>query len=237
MATRSTDKPTAGALPRPASTLPASGAAPALDPRLLSELAGPRWEQSWNLLPTLTTPAADPGARQRLWTLATMLRPHVRDAFALSEQRTALDLRCGEGWLAHQLLSWGARHVVALDDRPESLRRARLLREHFAIGAAELELREEHEPAPPGAAERFDVVLLTGALDRASDPATLARAFEATASICAIECAGAEANTVAEAALEAGFASVDRPLPPLQGAPAYVVEDRDLLIARVRIGR
>ena len=65
----------------------------------------------------------------------------------------------------------------------------------------------------------------------------MARAFAATASICAIECAGPEANAVAEAALEAGFGSVDRPLPPLQGAPDYVVEDRDLLIARVRIGR
>ena len=109
-------------------------------------------------------------------------------------------MRCGEGWLAHRLLSWGARHVVAVDDRPESLRRARLLRDHFAIPATELELREAHEPAPPGAPERFDVVLLTGALDRAGDPAALARAFEATASICAIECAGPEANAVAEAA-------------------------------------
>jgi len=237
LATRSTDKPTAGAPPRPGSAPAAAGAAPALDPRLLSELAGPRWEASWDLLPTLTTPAADAGARQRLWTLATMLRPFVRDAFALSGRRTALDMRCGEGWLAHRLLSWGARHVVAVDDRPESLRRARLLRDHFAIPATELELREAHEPAPPGSDGRFDVVLLTGALDRAGDAATLAAAYEATASICAIECAGPEANAVAAAALEAGFASVDRTRPPLQGAPAYVVEHRDLLIAHVRIGR
>lgn len=236
MATRSTDTPTAGAPPRPGSSLPATGTPPAVDPRLLSELAGPRWEQSWDLLPTLTTTAADPGARQRLWTLAAMLHPFVRDAFALSERRTALDMHCGEGWLAQQLLSWGARRVVALDDRPESLRRARLLRDHFAIAAAELELREANEP-PPDSGDRFDVVLLTGALERAADPVTLARAFEATGLICAIECAGAEANAVAEAALAAGFASVDRLRPPLQGAPAYVVEQRDLLIAHVRIGR
>jgi predicted RNA methylase len=237
LATRSTDKPAAGAPPRPGASLAASGAAPALDPRLLSELAGPRWKQSWDLLPTLTTRPADPGARQRQWTLATMLQPYVRDAFALSERRTALDMRCGEGWLAQQLLSWGARRVVALDERAESLRRGRLLRDHFAIAATELELREELAPSPPGSGDRFDVVLLTGAPERAGDAETLTRAFDATASICAIECAGAEANAVAEAALEAGFGSVDRALPPLQGAPDYVVENRDLLIARIRIGR
>ena len=139
MATRSTNKPATAAPARPAPPLPSAGKAPALDPRLLSELGGPRWEQSWELLPTLHTAAFDPGARQRFWTLAEMLHPHVRDAFALTQGpagRTALDMRCGEGWLAHRLLDWGARHVVALDERPERLRRARLLRDHFAIRAA-----------------------------------------------------------------------------------------------------
>ncbi len=51
-----------------------------------------------------------------------------------------------------------------------------------------------------------------------------------------IECAGTETNAVAEAALAAGFASVHRLRPPLQGSPVYVVEQRDVLVAKVAIG-
>ncbi len=148
-----------------------------------------------------------------------------------------LDLHCGEGWLAQQLLGWGARRVVGLDNRTDLLRRARLLRDHYAIPSAELELTAESDFSPPAPEERFDVVLLTGDLGRAGDPETLRRAFEATRSICAIECAGRVTNAVAEATLEAGFGSVDLLRPPLHGAPAYVVSERDLLVARVRMGR
>lgn len=241
MTTRSTDKPAgtrhrSGAVPKPPILPPAGGPGPALDPRLLAELSGSRWEQSWELTPSIHTAALDPGARQRHWTLAEMLRPHVRDAFALSAERTALDLHCGEGWLAQRLLSWGASRVIAVDDRPEQLRRARLLRDHFALGAAELTLLEWREWTPPERESRFPVVLLCGAPDRAGEEGALADARAACASICAIECQGTDTNAVAEAALAAGFSSVDRLLPPLQGAPDYIVERRDVLVARVAIG-
>ncbi len=241
MATRSTDKPatirhTTRAIPRGPALPEPGGPGPALDPRLVAELDGPRWEQSWELTPSIHTAALDPGARQRLWTLGQMLRPSAFDAFAVSEAPSALDLHCGEGWIAQRLLDWGARRVVAVDDRPEHLRRAKLLRDHFGIGSAELALLEQREWSPRADEERFDVVVLTGDPDHASDPETLRLARDATRSICAIECHGPAANAVAEAALEAGFSSLDRIRPPLQGAPAYVVEDRDLLIARVAIG-
>ena len=220
----------------PTPILPAPGGpGPALDPRLVAELAGARWEHAWELTPSIHTAAADPGARQRSWTLGEMIRPAAFDAFAVSDQRRVLDLRCGEGWLAHRLLDWGARSVVAIDDRPDLLRRARLLRDHFAIPGARLGLLDAAEWQPPADDERFDVVLLTGALERAGDEATLAQARRATRSICAIECRGTETNLVAEAALAAGFASVDRVRPPLQAAPAYVVEERDVLIAKAGI--
>jgi SAM-dependent methyltransferase len=238
LATRSTDKPRAleGEALRPPLPRLDSGW-PALDPRLLAELEGDPWETSWQLTPAVHTPAGDPEARQRAWTLAQMLRPAARDAFALSEERTALDLNCGEGWLAHRLLGWGARRVVATDDRQSMLLRARLLRDHFSVPGAELELMGPGQLPTPDAGRRFDVVLRTGALDRAADAGDLADAFERTGRILAIECHGDRANETAEAALAAGFASVDRIRPPLHGAPTYVTEQRDLLIARVRIGR
>jgi hypothetical protein len=238
LATRSTDKPRAldsEALRPPLPRLDSGW--PALDPRLLAELEGAAWETSWQLTPAVHTPAGDPEARQRAWTLAQMLRPAVRDAFALSEDRTALDLSYGEGWLAHRLLDWGARKVVAADARQDRLLRARLLRDHFSIPGAELELMGADELPPPDAQQRFDVVLRTGALDRAGDADELAEAYERTARILAIECHGPRANETAEAALAAGFASVDRIRPPLHGAPTYVTEQRDILIAHVRIGR
>jgi hypothetical protein len=241
LATRPTDRPPGTRRQR--SAIPAApilptpgGAGAALDPRLIAELATGPWEQSWELTPSIHTAAAEAGARQRAWTLGEMIRPAAFDAFAVSDRRRALDLRCGEGWLAQQLLGWGARSVVAVDDRPDALRRARLLREHFAIPEAALRLVDRADWQPPAGDDRFDVVLLTGAPDGAGDEAALADAHRATRLICAIECHGAETNDVAEAALAAGFNSVERLRPPLQGAPTYVVQDRDVLIAKAAIG-
>jgi hypothetical protein len=219
-----------------APALPSPGEAPALDPRLVAELSGPGWETSWELTPSIHTTAADPGARQRLWTLGEMIRPHVRDAFALSDEPRALDLQSGEGWIAQRLLQWGARHVVAVDDRPDRLRRARLLRDHFAIGASQLTLVEMREWSPPEREDRFDVLVLAGAPERARDEQALARARASTRSVCVLECEGSDTNLVAETALAAGFRTVDRLRPTLQGAPAYVLEELDVLIAKVGIG-
>jgi hypothetical protein len=86
--------------------------------------------------------------------------------------------------------------------------------------------------------ERFDVVVVAGAADRIAREAPLiSLAAGATRSICAIECHDAAANAVAEAALEAGFGSVERATPPLQAAPRYLLGDLELLIAKAAIGR
>ena len=225
--------------PRRGERLPAQAqSGPALDPRLVTELGAERWEQSWELTPSIHTPVLDPTARQRWWTLEWMLEPYARDALVLSDDPIALDLHCGEGWIAQRLLEWGARRVVAFDDRPDRVRRARLLRDHYAIPAAELDLRLAGEIGQGDFEERFDVVALTGAadqLDAAHGLLSVARAR--TRSICAIECDGAAANAVAEAALAAGFASVERASQPLHGAPCYVLGHRELLIAKAAVDR
>lgn len=212
--------------------------APSLDPRLAAELAGNRWEQSWALTPSIHTPVRDPAARQRWWTLERMLEPFARDAFALAEDPVALDAHCGEGWIAQRLLGWGARRVVAIDERPDLLLRARLLRDHYAIRPGELDLREPGEGEGEDFERSFDVVVLTGAADRLSpEEGFLPRALAATRSLCAIECSDADANTVAGAALAAGFGTVERAVAPLQAAPRNLLGERELLIARRAIGR
>jgi hypothetical protein len=210
---------------------------PYLDPRLVTELAGEPWEQSWQLTPSIHTPVRDPAARQQWWTLERMLEPYARDALVLSGDPVALDLHCGEGWIAQRLLQWGAGRVAAFDDRPDRLRRARLLRDHFAISAAELDLRLAGKAGRPAVEGRFDVVMLTGAADRlGADHGLLSVARATTRSICAIECDGTDADSVARAALAEGFASVERASQPLHAAPLYVLGHRELLIAKVAIG-
>lgn len=220
--------------PRREGSLPAAApSAPRLDPRLAAELAGDAWEQGWELTPSIHTPVLDPAARQQWWTLERMLEPSARDALVLADDPVALDLRCGEGWIAQRLLEWGARRVVAFDDRPDRVRRARLLAEHFAIRPAELELHDAGEIGAAVPEGRFDVVVLAGAADRlGADQGPLSVASARTRSICAIECNGADADTVAHAALAAGFASVERATTPRDAAPRYLLGHRELLIAK-----
>jgi hypothetical protein len=153
----------------------------------------------------------------------------------MSDEPRALDLRCGEGWIAHQLLRWGARRVLAVDDRERPLRRAKLMREHFAIPADELEIsgRDSIESVPGGADSACDVVVLYDACELGPDAGLLALARSRCRGICALECEAEAADSVAELALASGFAAVDRLRPPIGAPPAFVLGRRDVLIARV----
>jgi len=202
-----------------------------LDPRLVEELSAGGWDHGWRLTPTAHAPLRGPTARQETWTLEGMIEPFARDQLALAEERSVLDLNCGEGWLAQRLLDWGARRVVAIDDRSRHLHRARLLRAHFAIPETELDLRPA-ESAATESGETFDIVLLVGAPERMLDDRLVSSARETTRGICAIESLGGDSVAVAKLALAAGFTSVERVPPPLQGAPRYVLDEHELLIAR-----
>lgn len=203
-----------------------------LDPRLVDEISASGWDHGWRLTPTAHTPLRRPGLRQETWTLERMLEPFVHDRLALATDRSALDLHCGEGWLAQRLLSWGARRVVAVDDRPAHLHRARLMRDHFAIPDSELDLQLAGEQTADDLGGTFDIVLLVGAAERLLDGPLVSTARELTRGTCAIESFGDATVAVAERALAAGFASVERVPPPLQAAPCYLLDERELLIAR-----
>lgn len=237
MATRPSERPAAAPrLPADANGQPTAASAgprvavPQLSPELSAELALGGWDTSWALTPALHTPARWPGARQATWTRERMIEGPARDALAMSDDPTALALACGEGWLCHELLAWGARRVVGVEARPRHLRRARLLREHFAVSAEQLDLRAESEKSAGG---RYDVVVLAGVTGSAAEDLDLPRlAASATGGICAIECRGADAEAVAGVALAAGLASVEIARPPLHAHPLHLREELVVLIGR-----
>ena len=201
-----------------------------VDPELAGELHGGPWDYPWELAPGIDAPTGDPLARQIAWVREALIEPYAIDGLALNEERLALDLNCGEGHLAQRLLDWGAKRVTGVSDDPEVLHRARLLRRHFAIGEA-LELLTPAELETPAEPDH-DVVVL------APMPADAEAAIEAAAShcrgVCALECADAEADSIAERALAAGFASVERLDPPTHAVAPFLLGAREILIARVR---
>lgn len=241
MAIRSTDSPRA---PRP--TAPAREPAPEgrgerqpeiAWPRLVeglrAELGGTSWDYPWELAPALRAPCSGRSARRQAWTLERMIEEPARDALAVSTRPRGLDLACGEGRLAGRLLVWGAARVVGIETRELQRRRAQLLREQLAIGEARLELRAGLADLDLG--DGFDVVLLLGAdPELGAGSELLASAAEATRGICAIETLAARTSPVAEAAIAAGFGSAELVGPPLHADPAYLLEERELLIARPR---
>jgi len=123
-------------------------------------------------------------------TRLEMMAPAV--AAALREAAPgarALDLGCNEGWFCHRLLEWGAAEVVGIDVRPQNLRRATLLRDHFGIPEERLRLEEgDVFDAVPDRLGRFDVVLLLGLVYHLEDPiGAVRRAAALTRGLCVIE--------------------------------------------------
>jgi len=119
-----------------------------------------------------------------------ILEPPIRAALAAAgDGATALDLACNEGWYAQRLLAWGARRVLGVDTRELNTRRALLLRDHFGIEPARLDVRRsdlfELDPEELG---EFDVVAMLGILYHLENPVgamRLARAL--TRGVCVIE--------------------------------------------------
>jgi SAM-dependent methyltransferase len=120
----------------------------------------------------------------RLELMAGAVTEALRDAGP-----RALDLGCNEGWFCHRLLEWGAAEVVGVDVRPQNLRRAALLRDHFGIPAERLQLvQADVFEATPQRLGRFDVVLLLGLVYHLEDPiGAMRRAAALTRRLCVIE--------------------------------------------------
>lgn len=203
---------------------------PRIDPELAGEIVGAPWEYPWELAPGIHAPARGPLARQTAWVREAMIEPYALDGLALGDARVALDLNCGEGHLAHRLLDWGARRVVAVSDDVESLHRARLIRKHFAHDPDTLDIRANSELDPTSDPD-FDVVVAVPLGDESLIETAAARCR----SVFVLECPDADADRVAAATLAAGFSSVERLEPPTHAVSPFLLGRREILVARKRV--
>ena len=192
-----------------------------LDPRLAEELSAGGWDHGWRLTPTAHAPLATiPRRRQETWTLEGMIEPFARDQLALAEERSALDLNCGEGWLAQRLLGWGARRVVAIETAPVTCTGLVCCGLTSRSPETELDLRPaeaaatergeslRHRPARRSAPNACSTIGWCRAL--ASRPGASARSNRSAA----------DSVAATKLALAAGFTSVERVPPPLQASSA-----------------
>jgi hypothetical protein len=151
---------------------------------------GPGWMYPWELGRGVATPVLHPELPTIHRTRLGLMEGAVRACLlAAGPEATVIDLACNEGWFAHRMLEWGASRVVGVDIRPDVIRRATLLRDHFGIDAARLELRcadvFEIRPSELGL---FDVVLCLGLVYHLEDPIGAIRMAHAlTAGVCVIE--------------------------------------------------
>ena len=101
-----------------------------------------------------------------------MIEPIVRQALAAAgPEARVLDLGCNEGWFAHRALDWGAACVVGIDIRDVNIRRALLLRDHFGISPARLQLaRTSVYELTADQFGTFDVVLALGLIYHLENP-------------------------------------------------------------------
>lgn len=126
----------------------------------------------WRLPDGEVLPILHPDLALAQRTVRELIESDVRAALAAAgPDARALDMACNEGWWSHRLLEWGAARVLGVEARPETVERARELREAFGIVAAALDLRIGDATAlDPGETGRFDVVLCLGLLYHLEDP-------------------------------------------------------------------
>lgn len=207
------------------------GAAPG---GLDTEIAHGGFDHVWDLGRGRSTPVEHPGDRLADWNLAAMLRPAVRDVMAIwGRPARGLVIAAGEGWLAHRLLEWGVESVTAIEERGPALRRASLLRDHFAWKEGEFELRRGSPTSiDPAELGRFEIVVASLACERlACDRAALLRFAHATSrGLCAIVTTDRVGATLA--AQGAGFNPVHLMPPPTDAERRFILSQRSLLIAK-----
>jgi tRNA (mo5U34)-methyltransferase len=125
----------------------------------------------WQLTREVTLSTMHPELPTVHATRESLIEPIVRSALAHRPDARVVDLGCHEGYFAHRVLAWGAGSVVAVDVRDVNIRRATLLREHFAISPERLELRRASVyDLRPEELGRFDVVLVLGLIYHLENP-------------------------------------------------------------------
>lgn len=98
-----------------------------------------------------------------------------------------LDIGCHEGFYSLAMARKGVRHVLAIDARPENLRRARFVAE--AMGVHNVEFREGRvETLTNDLGQNFELTLFLGLLYHVEDPMRCLRQVAAvTRELCVIE--------------------------------------------------
>lgn len=157
---------------------------------LAEELERGRWMYEWRLTPTVVTPLFGPNLRTVHATVTEMIEPVCRAALkAAGPSACAIDFACNEGWYSHRLLEWGAARVVGMDIRPQNIRRAELIRDHFGISPERLRFEcVDVFEAGIETADRYDVVLVLGLIYHLERPLEALRIARRMARrVCVIE--------------------------------------------------
>jgi tRNA (mo5U34)-methyltransferase len=159
-------------------------------PDLAAELeAEPGWMYPYEL-GDKRAPLLHPRLESFHATRASMIEAAVRETLAAAGPKSrALDLACSEGWFAQRLLDWGAGEVLGIDVRPQSVRRAELVRDYLGLDAARLRFTAADALALHAEElGQFDVVLCLGLIYHVENPMGLLRlARSLTGSLCVIE--------------------------------------------------
>ena len=211
-----------------------AGAEPALLETIESELDAEGWDSIWDLGQGRVSPPVDPGDRHLQQGVAEIVRDAALDAFALSTggPRTALVLGCGEGWLAQQLLSWGADWVVGVDQRQPALRRGELLAEYLSIDPRRLRLSQVGclEQLGLEADENFSIVVAPAAWEAQAQQrgALLAVARRHASHRIAVETA--DRNRTIREFRETGVKPI-RTDPPTDAERRLILGERAVLVA------
>lgn len=194
-----------------------------LDPDLLAELdAG--WEREWPLTPWHRTRTKQPRVERRKRTVSEIIGQPVRDAFVTSDRPTAIVLGCGEGWLLHELLRYGADLVHGVEPDPASRRRARLLGHHFCL-SEELVLSATIGQA---VAQAFDVAYLSR-----GTPIGSLETFAERPRLVLVETGEGETEQRAQQLRPLG--PVELLEPPTEADPAYITGELAILCSgRIR---
>jgi tRNA (mo5U34)-methyltransferase len=147
------------------------------------------WMYEWQLTPAFITPVFSPNLPSVHATRMELIEPACRAALsAAGPEATAIDLACNEGWFAHRLLEWGAARVLGTDIRPDNIRRAELLRDHFGIPAQRLQFECVDVFEMGADREAYDVTLALGLIYHLERPLEALRvARRLTRSVCLIE--------------------------------------------------
>jgi tRNA (mo5U34)-methyltransferase len=150
----------------------------------------PPWMYAWRLRNGSITPLAGPELPDIHRTRAELMEAHVRAALsAAGPNATVIDLACNEGWFSQRALEWGAARVLGIDIRPQLVRRAELVRDHFEIDPDRLEFRcADVFDLDVSLLGTFDVVLCLGLVYHVENPIGAIRIARAlTRGICVIE--------------------------------------------------